>query len=208
MAALSSAVARVYPYLAAAVANSARSSGVGGCVCPMIGRPISWKNRPIRAVVMTSSIAGWSDTLRWACGVASPDRRVHRTIAVPMRRGRIRPRSRFGPAGVVVDFAGLMPAGSTGLHVVLAHLVPGGAARNLTAAHAADLLRGLRVRDPAAKSLRALATDLTSEVRQLDRRIAKAADDIRTAVTASGTALTDLCGVGTLTAVSPLEAPM
>ena len=69
---------------------------------------------------------------------------------------------------------------------------------------AADLLRGLRVRDPAAKTLRALATDLISEVRQLDRRITKAANDIQTAVTASGTALTDLYGVGTLTAAKIL----
>jgi transposase len=76
------------------------------------------------------------------------------------------------------------------LHVVLTHLVPGGAARNLTADHATDLLRGLRVRDPAAKTLRAQATDLISEVRQLDRRIAKAANDIQTAVIASGTTLT------------------
>ncbi|MBV9639840.1 MAG: hypothetical protein JO330_09845 [Mycobacteriaceae bacterium] len=35
-------------------------------------------------------------------------------------------------------------------------------------------------RDPAAKTLRALATDLISEVRQLDRRITKAANDIQT----------------------------
>jgi hypothetical protein len=41
------------------------------------------------------------------------------------------------------------------LHVVLTHLVAGGAARNLTADRAADLLRGLRTRDPAAKTLRA-----------------------------------------------------
>ena len=56
------------------------------------------------------------------------------------------------------------------LHVVLTHLVPGGAARNVSADHAAELLRGLRARDAAAKTLRALAIDLISEVRQLDRR--------------------------------------
>jgi transposase len=90
------------------------------------------------------------------------------------------------------------------LHVVLTHLVPGGAARNLTADRAAELLRGLRLRDPAAKTLRALATDLISEVRQLDRRITKAANDIQTAVSASGTALTHLYGIGTLTAAKIL----
>jgi transposase len=34
----------------------------------------------------------------------------------------------------------------------------------------------------------------------LDRRIAKAAADIQAAVTESGTTLTDLCGIGSLTA--------
>ena len=86
------------------------------------------------------------------------------------------------------------------LHVVLTHLVDGGARRELTADHVAELLRGVRPRDAAGKTLRALATDLVGEVRQLDRRIAKAARDIQTAVTASGTTLTELCGIGALTA--------
>jgi transposase len=86
------------------------------------------------------------------------------------------------------------------LHVVPTNLVPGGAGRNLTADHAAELLRGVRPRDAASKTLRALAVDLVSEVRQLDRRITKATGDIETAVAASGTTLTDLFGVGALTA--------
>jgi transposase len=53
--------------------------------------------------------------------------------------------------------------------------VPAGAQRGLTAEQAADLLRGIRPRDTAGKTLRGLATDLVSEIRQLDRRIAKAA---------------------------------
>jgi transposase len=88
--------------------------------------------------------------------------------------------------------------------VVLTHLVPGGAGRNLGADQAVELLRGVRARDAAAKTLRALAMDLISEVRQLDRRITKAANDIQTAVTASGTTLTDVHGVGTLTAAKIL----
>jgi transposase len=90
------------------------------------------------------------------------------------------------------------------LHVVLTHLVPGGAGRNLGADHAAELLRGVRARDAAAKTLCALAMDLISEVRQLDRRIAKAAADIQAAVTASGTTLTAMHGVGTSTAAKIL----
>ena len=86
------------------------------------------------------------------------------------------------------------------LHVVLTRLVPAGARRHLSADHAAELLRGVRPRDAAAKTLRALAMDLVSEVRQLDRRIAKAANDIQMAVSASGTTLTELHGLGALTA--------
>jgi transposase len=86
------------------------------------------------------------------------------------------------------------------LHVVLTHLVPAGAQRDLTANKAAELLRGTRPRDTAGKTLRGLAADLVTEIRQLDRRIAKAAADIETAVTASGTTLTELCGIGALTA--------
>ena len=86
------------------------------------------------------------------------------------------------------------------LHVVLTRLVPAGAQRHLSADHAAELLRGVRPRDPAANTLRALAMDLVSEVRQLDRRIAKAANDIQMAVRASGATLTELHGLGALTA--------
>jgi transposase len=86
------------------------------------------------------------------------------------------------------------------LHVVLTHLVPAGARRELTADQAAELLRGVRPRDAAGKALRGLAADLVAEIRQLDRYIAKAAANIQTAVSASGTTLTELSGIGTLTA--------
>ncbi len=51
------------------------------------------------------------------------------------------------------------------LHVVLTNLVPAGAGRDLTADHAAEILRGVRPRDAALKALRTLAVDLVSEVR-------------------------------------------
>jgi len=83
---------------------------------------------------------------------------------------------------------------------VLTNLIPAGADRHLTAERAAELLRGIRPRDAAGKTLRGLAADLVAEIRQRDRRIAKAAADIQAAVTDSGTTLTALCGVGALTA--------
>jgi transposase len=86
------------------------------------------------------------------------------------------------------------------LHVVLTNLIPGGAQRGLTAERAAELLRKVRPRDTAGKTLRGLAADLVTEIRHLDRRIVKAVADIKTAVSASGTTLTELCGIGDLTA--------
>ena len=86
------------------------------------------------------------------------------------------------------------------LHVLLTHLTPGGAPRGLTADRAADILRQIRPREAAVKTLRSLAVDLVAEIRQLDRRIAKAATDIAAVVEASGSTLTDLSGIGTLNA--------
>lgn len=79
-------------------------------------------------------------------------------------------------------------------------MVPAGAGRELSADQAAELLRSVRHRDVAAKTLRTLAMDRISEVRQLDRGIKKAVNDIEAAVRASGTTLTQLHGVGALTA--------
>jgi len=86
------------------------------------------------------------------------------------------------------------------LHVLLTHLTPAGAPRGLTADRAADILRQIRPRDPAVKTLRSLAADLVAEIRALDRRIAKAAADIKAAVESSGTTLTELSGIGVLNA--------
>ena len=93
------------------------------------------------------------------------------------------------------------------LHVLLTHLTPAGAAvlrLGLTADHAANILRQIRPRDPAAKTLRSLAVDLVAEIRALDRRITKAAIDNTAAVESSGTTLTELSGIGTLNAAKIL----
>src|SRR3546814_19744139 len=78
------------------------------------------------------------------------------------------------------------------LHTVLTHLIPGGASRDLNAERAAELLRTVRPRDTAGKTLRALAADLISELRGLDRRNDKAVNDIEIAVKTFGTTLTEL----------------
>lgn len=86
------------------------------------------------------------------------------------------------------------------LHVLLTHLTPAGAPRGLTADRAADILRQIRAREPAVKTLRTLAVDLVAEIRQLDRRITKAATNIAAAVEVSGSTLTELSGIGILNA--------
>lgn len=91
------------------------------------------------------------------------------------------------------------------LHVLLTKLSPGGVSGTMTAERAATLLRTIRPRDAAAKALRALAVDIVSDVRHLDRRISKAAGDIDSAVTASGTTLTKLHGIGTISAAKILS---
>jgi len=86
------------------------------------------------------------------------------------------------------------------LHVLLTQLLPGGAPRQLDADTAARLLRTVRPRASGPRTLRRLAAELVTEIRHLDRRIATATTDISTAVADSATTLTQLRGIGDLTA--------
>ncbi|MDQ4092744.1 MAG: IS110 family transposase, partial [Actinomycetota bacterium] len=86
------------------------------------------------------------------------------------------------------------------LHGLLTQLVPAGAPTRLSADTAAQLLRTVRPRTPLLQTLRALASDLITEIRRLDRRITATATEITTAVQASGSTLTDLHGIGDLLA--------
>ena len=72
--------------------------------------------------------------------------------------------------------------------------------RQLSAEIAAQLLRSVRPRTPGPRMLRRLAAELIAEIRHLDRRIAAATGDITAAVAASNSTLTELCGIGDLTA--------
>jgi transposase len=90
------------------------------------------------------------------------------------------------------------------LHALLTRLIPSGAPRDLNADAAAQLLRPIRPRDKASQTLRHLAAELVAEIRHLDRRIASANTQITEAVRDSGSTLTDLRGIGTLTAAKIL----
>ena len=86
------------------------------------------------------------------------------------------------------------------LHGLLTQLVPAGAPTRLSADTAAQLLRTVGPRTPLLQTLRALASDLITEIRRLDRRITTTATEITTAVQASGSTLTELHGIADLLA--------
>jgi transposase len=90
------------------------------------------------------------------------------------------------------------------LHVLLTQLLPGGAPRELSAETAAKLLATVRPRAPGARTLRRIAADLIAETRHLDRRIVAITREISEAVHAAGSTLTQLRGIGDLTAAKIL----
>lgn len=81
------------------------------------------------------------------------------------------------------------------LHRLLTQLVPGGAPTRLSADRAAALLRTVRARPGLTRTLRQLATDLVTEVRRLDKRIAAADRQITTALDDAASTLTQLRGI-------------
>jgi transposase len=90
------------------------------------------------------------------------------------------------------------------LHVLLRDLHPGGAARELTAADAAALLRRIRPATVVDAQRKRIARELLADVRRLDRQVAAATSAVRTSVAASGTTLTQIYGVGPVLAAKIL----
>jgi transposase len=87
------------------------------------------------------------------------------------------------------------------LHGLLRDLVPGGVSGTLSAPRAARILRGIRPQEGASVHLRRrLASEVLSDVRTLDRKIADLNGRIETEVEASGTTLTQIFGIGPILA--------
>ncbi len=86
------------------------------------------------------------------------------------------------------------------LHQLLMELIPAGAPRNLTVTKAKHLLATVRPRDVAGKARRQLAADYIDDVAVLDRKLKTIGTRIKEAVEASGTTLTQIVGVGPVTA--------
>ena len=86
------------------------------------------------------------------------------------------------------------------LHQALMQLIPAGARKKLTAAKAKEKLATVRPRDAAGKARRQLAADLIDDVIVLDRKLEAVDKRIADAVKASASTLTDIVGVGPVTA--------
>jgi transposase len=88
------------------------------------------------------------------------------------------------------------------LHAVLCELVPGGVPEEITAAHAARILRSAAPSGTAGQARRELAAELLEDMRRLDAQIRESKKKLATAVKASGTSLTEIFGVGPVIAAT------
>jgi transposase len=82
------------------------------------------------------------------------------------------------------------------LHRLLLELLPGGAKKFLSAAQARTLLAPIRPRDVVGQIRQRLAQDLITELELIDQRIKIADKELRELVTASGSTLLELFGIG------------
>src|SRR6516165_2815121 len=88
------------------------------------------------------------------------------------------------------------------LHAVLCDLVPGGIADEITADRAARILGQIKPAGPAAQARRELAAELLADIRHLDAQRREIKKKLGTAVTASGTSLTEVFGAGPVIAAT------
>jgi transposase len=86
------------------------------------------------------------------------------------------------------------------LHTTLCYLAEGHFPKRMKASQAAAILARIRPTDSVSVQRKALARDLLAEIRRADRDLAKLSERIRTAITASGTTVTDVFGVGPIVA--------
>jgi len=82
------------------------------------------------------------------------------------------------------------------LHRLLAELIPGGAARNLTATKAKKLLAGVRPRTLVGKTTRRMAAEELADLVHVDAKLTSMQRELKAAVLARGSHLMDLHGIG------------
>jgi transposase len=82
------------------------------------------------------------------------------------------------------------------IHELLLELLPGGAKKYLSAAQARALLNTIRPRDLVGRTRRRLASELITELVQVDEKTRAADKELRELVLATGSSLQDLHGIG------------
>ncbi len=82
------------------------------------------------------------------------------------------------------------------IHKLLLELLPGGAKKYLSATQARELLNTIRPRDLVGRTRRRLASELISELVQVDKKTKAADKELRELVEATGSTLQDLHGIG------------
>ena len=88
------------------------------------------------------------------------------------------------------------------LHAVLCELVPGGVPKEITAAQATRILQSAQPSGVAGQARGELAAELLADMRRLDAQMLPSKKKLAIAVTASGTSLTGLFGVGPVIAAT------
>ena len=213
---------------AAAAGHDPGAGQPGGLPQPApVRRPVARRrvgDRGCRRAGRTADHAGWPPTgsPRWTCRPSSPPESgccppgTAARTTTPMRpRSAIAALTAAGLRTVAVDEAITVLRALVEhrddvvktrtqtvnrLHVLLTQLLPGGAPRELTPTPPRSCCARPTPRRPRPRTLRRLAAELVAEIRHLDRRIATANTQITAAVAASGSTLTELRGIGDLTA--------
>jgi transposase len=88
------------------------------------------------------------------------------------------------------------------LHAVLCELIPGGVPDEITAGHAARILEQVAPAGAVAQARCELAAELLADIRHLDAQRREVKKKLAAAVTASGTSLTEVFGVGPVIAAT------
>jgi transposase len=86
------------------------------------------------------------------------------------------------------------------LHALVGELVPGGISREVVVNQARSLLEGVEPDDVASVERHRQAVELVAEIDRLDAQLRDSKAPITTAVTASGTTLTEIFGIGPIVA--------
>lgn len=99
-----------------------------------------------------------------------------------------------------LELTGLRTQAVCRLHALLMLLRPGGMTRRLSADKASRMLQGMRNLDPIGAQRRTMAKTHLADIRRLDRELKSNKILVAKAVSASGTSVTDIYGVGSIVA--------